>query len=268
MTERQVALPMYGGAPHAVQQLWALLRPALRHQGVVGLPDLPAWPDDLHAHWLAPDLLLSQSCGYPVTHSLQGKVRLVGCFHYAASRCEGIDCRSVLIAREEHAHLPLEGFRHLRVAFNSADSQSGYNALRAMVAPLAQRGAFFKASVETGGHRLSVNAVREGRADLAAIDGVTWALLQKHDAPATQGLSIIGHSAPYPGLPLISALNTDARELAALQTALRDLVQNPDAQEAMDALLIKGFECPALSVYQRCLDMEHSALAHGYPTLA
>jgi ABC-type phosphate/phosphonate transport system substrate-binding protein len=173
-----------------------------------------------------------------------------------------------VVARTEYAGRSLADFRGLRVVFNSDDSQSGYNALRAMVAPLAQRGAFFKASVETGGHRLSVNAVREGRADLAAIDGVTWALLQKHDAPATQGLSIIGHSAPYPGLPLISAFNTDARELVALQTALRDLVQNPDAQEAMDALLIKGFECPALSIYQRCLDMEHSALAHGYPTLA
>ena len=137
MSGPQVALPMYLGAPDAVQTLWTVLHQALTLEGLQRLPDAVAWPQELHAHWLSPDLLLSQTCGYPLTHALQGQVQLVGCFRYAAPGCEGIDCRSVLIARDEHAHLKLDSFRHLRVAFNSADSQSGYNALRAMVAPLA-----------------------------------------------------------------------------------------------------------------------------------
>lgn len=268
MSALLVALPMYLGAPDAVQDLWIHLREALRAQGMQGLPEAIVWPQDLHAHWLSSGLLLGQTCGYPLTHALQGKVQLVGGFHYAAPGCEGLDCRSVLIAREEHAHLALQDFRGLRVAFNSSDSQSGYNALRALVAPLAQGGAFFGGTLETGGHRQSIDAVRQARADLAAIDCVTWALLQKYAPQAAHGLQTIGCSAPYPGLPLICALGTQKHVVTALQRALCDLLQSPAAKPCLDALLIRGYESPTLSVYQRCLDMERTALAQGYPILA
>ena len=267
MTAHQVALPMYLGAPEAVQSLWDHVRQALQDQGLHGLPDAVVWPQDLHTHWLASDLLLSQTCGYPLTHALQGKVQLLGCFRYTAPGCEGVNCRSVLIARDEHAHWALEDFRDRRVAFNSLDSQSGYNALRAMVAPLARQGRFFSQARATGGHRLSVDAVRDGRADVAAIDCVTWALLQKYAPQATKGLQSIGTSAPYPGLPLVCALGTDALTLAAFQSALHSLVQQSAARPALDALLISGFESPPLSVYQRCPDMAQKAMVLGYPVL-
>jgi ABC-type phosphate/phosphonate transport system substrate-binding protein len=250
-----------------VQTLWTVLREALVLKGLQQLPDAIIWPQDLHAHWRAPDLLLSQTCGYPLTHALQGQVQLLGCFRYAAPGCEGIYCRSVLIARKEYAHLALEDFRNRRVAFNSTDSQSGYNALRALVAPLAQGGAFFGHTLETGSHRGSVDAVREGRADLAAIDCVTWALLQMHDAPAAEGLCTIGHSAPYPGLPLITSMHTPPAHVQALRHGLHGLLIAPAAAHALGQLLIEGFETPDLAVYQRCMEMERSAIASGYPQL-
>ena len=268
MSALQVALPMYLGAPGAVQDLWMHLREALRAPGMQSLPEAIVWPQDLHAHWLSPDLLLSQTCGYPLTHALQDQVQLLGCFRYAAPGCEGLDCRSVLIARAEHANLALQDFRGLRVAFNSSDSQSGYNALRALVAPLAQGRAFFGGTLETGGHRQSIDAVREGRAELAAIDCVTWALLQMHDAPATEGLCTIGHSAPYPGLPLITSLRTPPEQVLALRHGLQSLITTPAAAQALGQLLIAGFETPDLAVYQRCMEMESSAIASGYPQLA
>ena len=268
MSRAQVALPMYLGAPDAVQTLWTVMHQALALEGLQGLPDAMAWPPDLHAHWRAPDLLLSQTCGYPLTHALQGQVQLLGCFRYAAPGCEGIYCRSVLIARKESAHLALEDFRNQRVAFNSSDSQSGYNALSALIAPMAQQGRFFSQALATGGHRGSVDAVREGRADLAAIDCVTWALLQMHDAAATEGLCTIGHSAPYPGLPLITSLHTPPEQVQALRHSLQCLVIAPAAAQALGQLLIEGFETPDLAVYQRCIEMESSAIASGYPQLA
>lgn len=268
MSGLQVALPMYLGAPDAVQTLWTVLRQALAPGSLQRLPDAVAWPPDLHAHWLSPNLLLSQTCGYPLTHALQGQVQLLGCFRYAAPGCEGIDCRSVLIARQHHARRALPDFRQLRVAFNSTDSQSGYNALRAMVAPLAQGGAFFGQALQTGSHRGSVDAVREGRADLAAIDCVTWALLLKHEAHATGGLCAIGHSAPYPGLPLVTSLHTSGAQVQALRDALHVLVRTSIAENALSQLLISGFETPDVATYQRCIDMENRATASGYPQLA
>ncbi len=265
---RIASLPMYLANRPAMAALWELLRKALHTAGMDRLPAELSWPQSYHAHWLLPDLLLTQTCGYPLTHALAGQVQLVGCFAYGAPHCEGMYCRSVLVARAEHAHLTLEGFRGLRVAFNAPDSQSGTNALRALVAPLARGRRFFGSAIATGGHSASVAAVRGGQADLAAIDCVTYAALQRYTPQATQGLCIVGTTDAYPGLPLVSAMATTQTEVVLLQQALHAVVANPQAAVTLEALGITGFEAPAFSVYQRCVEMRESAQALGYPALA
>jgi len=268
MTGRSVALPMYLGAPEAVQSLWTVLRGPLLAAGLSGLPTQVDWPQDLHSHWLAPRLLLSQSCGYPLTHALRGRVQVIGCFVYNAPQCAGTDCASVLVARQEHSQLGPQSFEYLRAAYNSADSQSGYNALRALVAPWSKPGRFFGEALATGGHRESVDAVREDRADVAAIDCVTWALLQRYAPTAADGLCVVGQTGSYPGLPLITSRDTPAAELQALRAALRGVFSQPEAAPALAALAIVGFEALDASAYARCIAMENSANALGYPALA
>ena len=268
MTARSASLPMYLANRSAVADLWELLRHSLAGAGLQRLPVALSWPDDYHAHWLEPNLLLSQTCGYPFTDDLAGKVQLLGAFAYDAPQCSGIACRSVLVARAEHGHLGLEGFRGLRAAFNAANSQSGYNAFRALVAPLAVKGRFFASALETGGHGASVAAVREGRADLAAIDCVTYAALARYTPQATEGLCIVATTEAYPGLPLITAKGTSAAEITLLQNALRALIASAEAAPTLQALNIVGFEVPEPGIYQRCVDMRKSALALGYPLLA
>ena len=256
---------MYLSNRPAVITLWELVRQALTAHGLERLPAALTWPQDHHAHWLTPDLLLSQTCGYPLTHALAGKVQLVGCFAYDAPQCEDILCRSVLVARTEHAHLGLEDFRGQRVAFNAPDSQSGYNALRELVAPLARNGRFFASALETGAHTASVAAVCAGQADLAAIDCITYAALQRYAPQATRDMCIVvGTTDTYPGLPLVTSNHTSPTELAILQQALRAVVLSSEAAPTLDALGITGFEAPALSVYQRCAEMRISAQALGY----
>ena len=268
MAASLASLPMYLAQRPAVAALWECLRQALTDTGFERLPTELSWPQDHHAHWLSPNLLLSQACGYPLTHALAGEVQLVGCFAYGAPQCEGIDCRSVLVARSEHAHLALDGFRGLRVAFNAPDSQSGYNALRALVAPLAQGGRFFASAMPTGSHSASLAAVQAGVADLAAIDCVTYAALQRHTPQATRGVRVVGTSEAYPGLPLVTSRATSATELELLQRALRSVLQSVQAAPALEALDIAGFETPDIGVYQRCVAMRQSAEALAYPALA
>ena len=268
MTARLASLPMYLANRPAVAALWELLRQTLADTGLQRLPTDLTWPQDCHAHWLEPDLLISQTCGYPFTADLAGKVQLLGAFAYNAPQCSGIACRSVLVARAEHGHLGLEGFRGLRAAFNAPNSQSGYNAFRALVAPLATQGRFFASAVETGGHSESVDAVREGRADLAAIDCVTYATLARYTPLATEGVCVVATTEDYPGLPLITAKDTSAAEIALLQSALRALLADAEAAPTLQALNIVGFEVPEPGVYQRCVDMRENAQALGYPVLA
>ena len=63
MTARLASLPMYLANRPAVATLWELLRHSLAGAGLQRLPTALTWPDDYHAHWLEPDLLLSQTCG-------------------------------------------------------------------------------------------------------------------------------------------------------------------------------------------------------------
>jgi hypothetical protein len=258
---------MYLSNMEAVSALWEMLRQRLQYAGLTGLATALTWPQDCHAHWLEPELLLSQSCGYPFTDDLAGKVQLVGCFAYDAPQCDGIQCESVLIARQEHAHLAHEKFRGMRAAFNAPNSQSGYNAFRAWAAPLAVDGRFFASALETGSHSASVQAVRTGLADLASIDCVTYAELGRYTPQDLEGLCVVGTTPIYPGLPLITSKATSATEIAGLRAALHDLLASPEAAPTLQALAIAGFETPDPDVYQSCVEMRHFAEALGYAML-
>jgi ABC-type phosphate/phosphonate transport system substrate-binding protein len=261
------SLPMYRAAPGATQQFWDFLTRRLKADGI---PDVPAqllWPSALQEHWLDARLLLSQACGYPLVESLHGKVALVGTFRYEVDGCDGIMCRSVLVTRQRDQGKSLQDFRGRSVAFNSDDSQSGYNALRAMVAPLARQGRFFGNAVATGGHMESVLQVRDDGADIAAIDCVTYAELGRHRPETLQGLQVLGYSDPYPALPLITSLAGSAGQLPALRQALQAVIDDPGLAQVRRSLFIGGFEPLELSAYDICRRMRDQAAALGVTRL-
>ena len=147
------------------------------------------------------------------------------------------------------------------------DSQSGYNALRKMVAPLAEGGAFFSSVVLSGSHRQSLVAIGQRRADIAAIDCVSWALLARHEPELLAGLVVIGSSPLAPGLPLITAKQTSAQSLLLLQEALFELVNDARYQAVCDALLITGFSPVAREAYSPLLAWRDEAAALGVTQL-
>src|SRR5471032_3445403 len=221
-----MSLPMYAISPPDVEAFASVLRDKLRRLGLHDTPDSLSWPQTLLAHWQRPDLLLSQTCGFPLVESLP-QVQLVGLFSYRAPGCDGFRYRSFLVVREEDKGRYLADFRHRRLAFNSTDSQSGYNSLRALIAPLADNGRFFADARETGAHRHSLSFVRQGQADIAAIDCVTLELLRRYEPEALTGLSIVGETAAAPGLPLITSASTSPDRLNLLRLALLDTLADP-----------------------------------------
>ena len=80
---------MYAVPPGAAAAFWAGLRRHMAAAGLSDLPDDPIVPDDLRAHWRDPDLLLSQTCGYPFASDLAGQVQLVATPCYDAPGCHG-----------------------------------------------------------------------------------------------------------------------------------------------------------------------------------
>ena len=257
------SLPMYSAQRAAVVALWDGLAGQLRAARVAGVPHLLTWPDDLALHWTSPKLLLSQACGYPLVTVLDGRVQLVGAFHYDAPGCEGVFNRSQLVVRASDPARTLEDLRGLRVAINGTDSQSGYNALRALVLPLARQGRFFGTTHVTGAHQHSVMAVRDGLADVAAIDCVSLAGFQKYQPDICAGIRVLGQTAAYPGLPLITSIATAPATVAALRAALAWATQAPSMARVRDALFIRAFEPLQRADYQVCRDMRSKADAAG-----
>ena len=262
-----LAFPMYAVNRHDTDALWLAVQELLVARGIPVGSLTPVLPQEtLVEHWRNPQLILSQTCGYPLVTQLLD-VQVVGCFHYTAPGCESFYYRSVLVVREEDKQQTFADFRDRTVVCNSTDSQSGYNVLMKRVTPLAANGRFFSRVVLSGSHRQSLIDVKRGEGDIAAIDCVTWALLQRHEPALLDGLAIIDQSPLAPGLPLITAGETSPDTLAALREALHTLVSAAEYREICAALLIGGFSEVTRQPYSRLLDWRKAAQTAGIARL-
>jgi ABC-type phosphate/phosphonate transport system substrate-binding protein len=263
------SLPMHDHAAvrWATDALWARLAEALRARGIPAPDTLDRRPAYAEV-WGEPGLVLAQTCGYPFATRLRGKVRLVATPCYRAAGCEGARYRSLILVRADDPAGSLSALRGRGVAYNDVHSQSGYNALRAAVAPHARDGRFFGTAVATGSHRASLRAVADGRADACAVDCVTWALLARHEPGFAVGFRAIGETPAAPGLPLVTAAATDDATLSRLRAAVLEAFAAPATAAARDVLLIEGAEALDAAAYGEILDMERAAAARGYPALA
>jgi ABC-type phosphate/phosphonate transport system substrate-binding protein len=258
------ALPMYNVTP-ALAADWRGLLDDVLHQVE---PDTQvADPgDDLHAFWRRPDLLISQTCGYPLMSGLRDHVQLVATPQFDAPGCTGANYSSVLVTRADGPIHALEAARGKRVAYNQDDSNSGMNALRHAVAPLSLNGSFFAQAIRTGSHLGSLKAVAENRADIAAIDCVTMAFVRDTLPHLAHAVREIGWTAASPGLPLIAARAVSASVVNALSTALEHALHTDPARAKR--LRLKGFSKLSFADYAPIEQLEREALALGYARLA
>jgi ABC-type phosphate/phosphonate transport system substrate-binding protein len=248
--------------------LWQALGRRLAAMGIADVPLRLTRDRPLDAVWMAPDLLLAQTCGYPLTARLGAAVTLVATPVYRAPGCEGAWHRSALVVRHDD---PAQAPTHLfgrRAAINARDSNTGMNLLRASVAPHALGGRFFANVIETGAHARSLMAVIANRADLAAIDAVTLALLCDRYPALNRRIRVLDWTAATPGLPLVTSADQPAATLAALRRALTDVMADPALAEVRAALRLAGMAVLDRRAYDIVPRLEREAIAIGYPQLA
>lgn len=271
----KVALPMYNVGPtltvdyeHFLEAVIAVLRARGWTDAIEVVRDI----DDLERFWLRSDLLLSQTCGYPLTTSLHGQVQLIGTPTYDVPGCNGYFYRSLLVVRDDGSgpELPqrmptLADFRGSIGVVNQLNSHSGMNALRHTVAPFAHKGYFFDKVHISGSHLDSLSMVQGGTADMAAIDCVTFAYLAHIFPDKVVGLRILQESQAAPGLPFIASLQLNQTQSAMLAEALEIVCAN---LEIAAPLRITGLARTVEKDYQAIMAMEESAIALGYLRLA
>lgn len=261
------ALPMYFPPAGTVDAFWQALAGLLREHTNAPIPAQLTWPTDYHAHWAHDDFLISQTCGYPLTTELFDKVQVLGAFAYDVAGARSVYCTSQLICGGTDSRATLAEFQGSTLAFNATDSQSGYNALRAMVANSSEVHPFFGKVLPVGSHGQSIENVRSGKADVAAIDCVTLALWQRAHPELALQIRVFAQSDPYPGLPLVTSLSTPPALVAALRNCLAEVAVDARFAAVREPLFIGGFAPLELRDYAPCLQMRALASARGLETL-
>jgi len=239
------SLPMYDWPEIRVftDQFWESLATALS-------PVCKSMPrtltrTNIHTQWQRDDLLLSQTCIYPLVTELPSDTVVVGTPTYNVDMNQNGHYASVLLAGKSDTRRTLSSFNGSTLAYNSACSQSGFNALKSLLVDehlIDQNNpVFFPKSIQTGSHRQSIEAVASGAADICSIDPVSWALAQRYDRNTKQ-LHVLRPTAFTPALPLISsaaAIPVILNELEWRELVI-DAFENAIDSYAKDQLLLSG----------------------------
>jgi ABC-type phosphate/phosphonate transport system substrate-binding protein len=239
------SLPMYDWPEvrGATDTWWAGIA---RHLGVAGGLDRRL---DYFAVWRRSDLTFSQTCGYPFTHEFKGLLQYVSTPHYQVDGCAGANYSSFIFARDSQ---PLGNFRGAIAAYNNSDSMSGMLALKLVFAPLTIHGKFFSKAIESGGHINSMIAVRDGRADVCAVDAVCVAMARRYCPDYLHGLVEIARSPLVPSLPYV----TRAGNMDDMRRALVAAFNDESLHEARDQLFLAGQSVLRPNAYERITELE------------
>ncbi len=215
------ALPMYDRPENAAAHdaLWAAIRDAIH---AAGHPAPATLNRDigLLEGGTAPDLILGQACNLPMRTSLRDRVTYVATFDYGLPDLIPGYYHSLFVTRAGDA-TDLPTYASRRFAYNGDDSHSGWASAQLAANALGFR---FTNTHATGAHRFSAQAVATGRADIAAIDAISWRAITRWQPDDARALQIIGLTAATPGQALITRKGADPAPLrAALRTALATL---------------------------------------------
>jgi len=252
----------------ATDAWWAGLSRHFAAQGLRDLPETLNRSGDPVERLKAEGLIFAQTCGFPLTHRLKDHVQLLATPRYRVPGCAAATYVSWIVVRSDDPAKTPADLRGHRVAFNDDGSQSGYNTLRALIAPHAASGKFFGAAIESGAHRKSMAMVKAGQADVAAIDCVTFALIARYAPAEVQGIRVLCAGSTAPGLPYVTATSTSERDVQRLRDAIRAAFEDPALAETRAALRLDGCEILPPSAYDVIPKMEVAAIAAGYPQLA
>lgn len=222
----------------------------------------------LYDHWKDPHLLVSQTCGFPFVSRLQNHTALLVTPHYDADGCQGPKYSSHIVVAENSPVSSFEDLRGKTAAYNDRHSQSGYNVFRHTIAPFAEEGRFFGATIQSGGHLNSLSLVANGQADVATIDAVCWHLARTYKPDLAGRLKSIGTTNQVPGLPLITSARRPLHEISEIRSAVIDVLEGTETEKSRQCLGISGFSCLDLADYRVISEMQRGAAAQGYPELA
>ena len=215
-----------------------------------------------------PSLWFGHTCGYPLMTRLRDSLMPINVPIFDVAGCDQKFYSSYLIVPANSNINSLQNCRGLRAVINASDSNSGMNVLRHAISRVNHQGSFFSAIRVSGSHLQSLTEIANHRADIAAIDCISYRLIEDAWPELTARVRSIGFTEKTCGLPFVMPrlLAGYCNKDSITENLNRALSQLNDSHKK--TLHLKGFAKVDIDEYQGILDLEISARKSGYPEIS
>lgn len=260
---------MYEWTPSLVTA-WRRLLEAVAARARVALDVLDTRATSLDELWSREDMGCVFMCGYPYALRARRPALLAAPVpspaRYGAKPLYMTD----FVVCAGGPHRRIEDTFGGRIAYSTEHSHSGYNAARYSLLPYLtpdRPRLFAEVKGPYGRQRAVLQAVLDGEADVAAVDGYAHDLLRRHDPEIAGRLRAVATTEPAPSPPLVASPAMDPAARERLTAALVGVHEAPEMKPVMEDLLLLRFDRVEDRAYQLFLDWQHAAEAAGYPKL-
>ena len=228
---------MYNVAP-AAALAWTALLEHVAHTSGVALEivehPFPAPVSDL---WKRPDLALAFMCGWPWIrgggHHLPVAVPIPIAAGYPVYWSD-------LVVRADNPARSVADLEGGRIGYTLLDSQSGFSAMRHYFRTLPTAPRFSEIVGPITTPRRVLEAVGEGRVDIAPVDSFAHGLLRRHEPALAAGVRVLVRTEPTPIPLLVASPGAGPEMVARLRAALLAI----DDPALLEPLTIQGFTDP------------------------
>jgi ABC-type phosphate/phosphonate transport system substrate-binding protein len=206
-----------------------------------------AAPQPLPALWARNDLACVFMCGYPFSRAMPQPIALAAPVPSPPSYDNKPVYWTCVVVREDSGLRTLRDTFERRMAYTTTDSQSGYQALRALVAGESHPFSSMVGPLFTP--RRVVDAVLAGEADAAPVDSYALDLMRLHEPQLVAPLRVVTTTPPTPVPLLVASPKMPAAEIARLRSALVEVEHEQSLADARAALLLLRFATVDANAY-------------------
>lgn len=229
-----------------------------------------AYPQPIASLWRESGLFASFMCGWPFVRAndvMQPVVAPVP----APPRYEGLPryCSEFLV-RDDSGFQSLEDTFDHRIGWMPQDSQSGFNAPRALLAQhvnVERRTLYRESRGPFATPTQLIGALRGGEVDVVAVDGFFLDLVRQHAPSRLAGLRTVA-TTPWTPIPLlVAAPDVDTRLVARLRDQLLRLHEDVATSRFLADVLVDRFVVPDVAAYSTLDAMSRFAIERGYEAI-
>jgi len=233
----KASLPMYDIVEirQAHDTLWQGFARHFRRHGLENVPNRLMHDQPVNSLWSDNSLFMSQCCGYDIIHRYKHRLQVLATPWFNATGCSNGDYASTIVVPTDSAFDDVTDMVGKVAVINGPESHSGMNALLSLVSSHCQSSRFFA----------------EGKADIAAVDCITYELLGRYRPISIQGTRALGLTYPAPAPPYVTAGKFDRETVARMQDALLEAFEDPSLLDCRHTLLLEKIELSSAAAYQR-----------------